>query len=68
MSEENESRKGIRETLHDFVASSHRVLTVSKKPTWSEFLSIAKITGLGIIAIGLIGFLIRLIANLLNLF
>lgn len=41
-----------------FVKESRRVLTVTKKPTADEFKTIVKISGLGILLIGLIGFLI----------
>jgi protein transport protein SEC61 subunit gamma-like protein len=37
---------------------------VSKKPDREEFQNVAKITGLGIILIGVIGFVISLIAQL----
>lgn len=35
-----------------------RVLKLTKKPSREEFLTIAKVAGLGILAIGFIGFLI----------
>jgi protein transport protein SEC61 subunit gamma-like protein len=35
-----------------------RVLKLTKKPSREEFLTIAKVAGLGILAIGVIGFLI----------
>lgn len=35
-----------------------RVLKLTKKPSREEFLTIAKVAGLGIIAIGMMGFLI----------
>jgi protein transport protein SEC61 subunit gamma and related proteins len=42
-----------------------RVLKITKKPTKAEFKTIAKVSGLGILAIGLIGFLVQLIRQLL---
>ncbi len=42
-----------------------RVLRVTKKPDAQEFMNIAKITSLGILVIGLLGFLINTIANLI---
>ncbi len=42
----------IKETL----ASYRRVLQVARKPSADEYKKIAKICGLGMIAIGLIGF------------
>jgi len=43
-----------------------RVLKITKKPTKNEFKSIVKITGLGILAIGFIGFLIQMIYQVLT--
>ncbi len=38
-----------------------RILTVTKKPTKEEFIAIVKVSGLGILVIGLIGFIIQMI-------
>ena len=42
-----------------------RVLKVTKKPTAEEFKVIVKVSGLGIIIIGLVGFIIQIIRQLL---
>ncbi len=42
-----------------------RVLKIMKKPDKDEYFLVAKITGLGIIIIGVIGFIIFLIYNLI---
>jgi protein transport protein SEC61 subunit gamma-like protein len=42
-----------------------RVLRVTKKPTAEEFKTIMKVSGLGILALGLIGFLLQMIRYLL---
>ncbi len=39
----------------------NRVIKLSKKPKRSEFIMIAKITGLGMVVIGAIGFIIRML-------
>jgi len=44
-----------------FIIESKRVLKITKKPSRDEFKTIVKISGLGIIIIGLIGFIIHLI-------
>jgi protein transport protein SEC61 subunit gamma-like protein len=49
-----------------FLKECKRVLSITKKPDKEEYLSIVKITGIGILAIGLIGFIINLIIK--NLF
>ncbi len=38
-----------------------RVLTVTKKPTKEEYITVVKISGLGILLIGLLGFLIQML-------
>ena len=42
-----------------------RVLKVTKKPSNEEFKTIVKVSGLGMLVIGLIGFLITLVKELL---
>ncbi|RLG73034.1 MAG: protein translocase SEC61 complex subunit gamma [Methanobacteriota archaeon] len=49
-----------------FIKESRRVFTLAKKPNREEFNKIAKITGVGIIIIGIIGFLIKIAAWLIS--
>lgn len=46
----------MREKLKEW----NRVIKLSRKPKRSEFIMIAKITGLGMIVVGTIGFIIRM--------
>jgi len=48
----------------NFISSSKRILSISQKPGKKEFWMMSKIIGLGIIIIGIIGYLIKLIASL----
>ena len=48
------------------ISEYKRVLRVTKKPNMEEFKSTVKVTGLGIVIIGLIGFTIAIIAQLLK--
>lgn len=57
----------IKETTTDFIKQSKRVLKVARKPDREEFLDFAKVTALGIAIIGVIGFIIVLIGQLLGL-
>lgn len=57
----------IQESLGNFWQSSKRIFIVSKKPDRTEFLQIAKITGLGIIIIGVIGFIVYFIFGMLGI-
>ncbi len=47
----------------EFVQSSVRIFNVSRKPGWAEYKVIAKVTGIGIILIGIIGFLVKLVLD-----
>ncbi len=52
--------------IREFLHQAKRVLQVAKKPDTEEYFNVAKITGLGIILIGVIGFIITLVGNLLG--
>ncbi len=49
-----------------FLHQCKRVLQVARKPSGDEYRTIAKITGIGMIIIGIVGFLITLIAELIK--
>ena len=51
----------------EFLSSARRVLMVSKKPSPKDYWVMAKITGLGIIIIGIIGYAVYLLALLLGM-
>ncbi len=48
-----------------FVKECVRVLRITKKPTGVEFKTIVKVSGLGMLLIGLLGFLIQMIRQIL---
>lgn len=52
--------------LKTFLRESKRVYQVTRKPTMKEFKLIVKITGIGILVIGLIGFIVNLVAQLVK--
>ncbi len=52
---------GIKEKAKDFIDSSKRIFTISKKPSGSEFRTMLKVTGIGIIIIGVIGYIVSLV-------
>ncbi len=54
------------EKIRNFLSESRRVLLVTKKPSWKEYKLAAKITGLGMVIIGLIGLLITVIGYLIT--
>ncbi len=47
--------------IKNFTRECVRVLRITKKPTKEEFWTISKVSGLGILIIGLIGFIVHLI-------
>ncbi len=53
-------------SLKEFFEECKRVLRITKKPDSYEFKTIAKVSGLGILAIGLIGFLVSLIGTIIR--
>jgi len=52
--------------MRRFLSNFKRVLRIARKPDKNEYLQVAKITGLGIALIGLIGFLILLVGVFLG--
>ena len=54
----------IRKKLKEY----HRVLKITKKPDSTEFKTVVKISGLGIIIIGVIGFAIFLAVELMKIY
>lgn len=63
--EQYTEKQSLWSKFKSFVNECIRVLKITKKPTKEEFKTISKISGLGILIIGLIGFIIHLIDVLL---
>jgi protein transport protein SEC61 subunit gamma and related proteins len=57
----------IKGIISKFFADSKRIFTVSRKPSKDEYKRMALIIALGIVIIGVMGFIIQLIFNLLGL-
>lgn len=55
----------LRERLRSFIVNSRHVMNVSYKPTNDEFRKTAKIMLIGILLIGVSGFIIGIIISLL---
>ncbi len=51
----------IKEVVTRFIADSKRIFVVSRKPTKDEYKRMALIIAIGIIIIGVLGFIIQLI-------
>ena len=59
-----EEKPTLMNKLKQFSRECVRVLKVTKKPTSLEFKTIVKVTGIGILVIGFLGFMIQLIKRL----
>lgn len=53
------------ESIGQALRAHLRVLKLTKKPSREEFLTIAKVAGIGILAIGVIGFIIYVLLTML---
>jgi len=52
--------------MGEFIQNCKRMFQVARKPDRDEYLQVAKITGLGIIWIGILGYIIMLIASMVG--
>jgi len=57
---------GMLPDVNDFIQRALRVLRVSYRPTHDELYETIKITGLGMVLIGLVGFVINFIFGFLE--
>ncbi len=62
---EEEKKKSIFKAAGDFFGKCVRVFKVARKPTTEEVKQVSKVSALGILAIGMIGFIIGLLYILL---
>lgn len=58
--------KGYWLKFKDFLSECMRVLRVTKKPGKEEFKVIVKVSGIGILIIGFIGFIVFIIGDLVR--
>ena len=61
--EQHKEKQTIWFKLKRFFNECKRVLVITKKPDAQEFKTIVKISGLGLLIIGLIGFVIQIISQ-----
>lgn len=53
------------ESVGQAIRAHLRVLKLTKKPSREEFLTIAKVAGIGILAVGTIGFIVYVLLTML---
>lgn len=52
--------------LREIIHKGKRVLKVARKPDRDEYKNVAKVTGIGILIIGTLGFIIQMIRTLVT--
>lgn len=52
--------------IKSFFESSKRILLISKKPSNKEYWTMAKVVGLGMVFIGVVGFIVKLLMSLIS--
>ena len=57
----------VQERIDKFVKDSKRVLKVSRKPDAKEYRELAKVVSIGVLIIGVIGFVIVLLGSLIGI-
>lgn len=57
----------VQEDLNKFIKDAKRVLKVSRKPGASEYKDLAKISAIGVVIVGGIGYIIVCLGSLINL-
>lgn len=65
MNMQDQPTQSLMQKLKDFITECKRVLMITKKPDQFELKAIVKVSSLGILLIGAIGFLVQLIEILL---
>lgn len=59
--EQPATKQTMLQKVKSYLTECVRVLRVTKKPSMEEFKTVVKISGLGILIIGLIGFIIQML-------
>ncbi|MBS3146582.1 protein translocase SEC61 complex subunit gamma [Candidatus Woesearchaeota archaeon] len=64
--DEQQEKKTLTGKIKTFLIECKRVFQVTKKPTKDELKTIVKVSGIGMLIIGAIGFLVHLIWTLVS--
>jgi protein transport protein SEC61 subunit gamma-like protein len=57
----------VQESFDKFIKDAKRVLKVSRKPDLPEYIDLAKISALGVVVVGGIGYIIVCLGSLIGL-
>ncbi|MEK6973853.1 MAG: protein translocase SEC61 complex subunit gamma [Nanoarchaeota archaeon] len=63
---QKQEKRTLASKFRSFIIECRRVFTVTKKPTRDEFKIIVKVSGIGMLIIGLLGFIIQMIWQLIR--
>jgi protein translocase SEC61 complex gamma subunit len=68
MSEERTGKPGIIERLRDFWQNTKRIVRVARRPTFQEVRLIARVSGIGILLVGAVAYLLQILGSFTNEF
>jgi len=68
MDTQEEQKHGIKQKASGFLKNVMRVLRVASKPSGSEYKDTLKITGIGLLLAGAVGFVIYVLFQLIGIF
>jgi preprotein translocase subunit Sss1 len=68
MSEERTGKPSISERLRDFWQNTKRIIRVARRPTFQEVRLIARVSGIGILLVGAVAYLLQILGSFTNEF
>ncbi len=68
MATDERAKPSIGDRLRDFWLNTKRIIRVARRPTAQEVRLIARVSGIGILIVGAVAFLIQILGNLVNEF
>ncbi len=68
MSEERTGKPSIPERLRDFVSNTKRIIRVARRPTLQEVNLIARVSGIGILLVGAVAYLLQILGSFTDTF
>jgi protein translocase SEC61 complex gamma subunit len=63
MSEERTGKPSIPERLRDFLQNTRRIFRVARRPTFQEVRLIARVSGIGILLVGAVAYLMQILGS-----
>ena len=66
MFEQEFQKTSLKQRIKNFFVESVRVFKITKKPTKEEFITTLKVTAIGTLVIGFLGFLVHIISQLIK--